>query len=52
MDASKVTDLNQIFYGLGNVITLDLSNWDTRNVTNMNNMFWVCDNIETIYASS
>ena len=31
--------------------TLDLSSFDTSNVTNMHAMFYNCNNLKTIYAS-
>ena len=40
-----------MFYGCSALKTLDLSNFDTKNVTNMQSMFNGCSALTTIYAS-
>ena len=40
-----------MFYRCFGLTSLDLSNFDTRNVTNMKSMFYYCENLTTIYAS-
>ena len=41
--------MNYMFYHSG-LTSLDLSNFDTANVTNMTYMFYACDKLKTIYA--
>ena len=43
--------MNYMFNGCSNLTTLDLSNFDTSNVTRMEAMFANCSKLETIYAS-
>ena len=40
-----------MFYGCSALKTLDVSNFDTKNVTNMQSMFNGCSALTTIYAS-
>ena len=40
--------MNGMFYGCSNLTSLDLSNFDTSNVTNMTYMFRGCVNLKTI----
>ena len=42
----------QMFYNLVNIIEIDLSNFDTSEVTNMNGMFSECKNLEKINFGS
>ena len=39
LDTSKVTNMSNMFDGLGKLTNLDLTHFDTRNVTNMSRMF-------------
>ncbi|MCI8567872.1 MAG: BspA family leucine-rich repeat surface protein [Bacilli bacterium] len=39
INTSYVTDMMQMFTGLKNITSLNLSGWDVSNVTNMENMF-------------
>ena len=41
-----------LFYGLTNIASIDLSNFDTSNVTNMSSMFGSCPNLITIEGLS
>ena len=40
--------MRSIFYNCTNLTSLDVSNWETGNVTNMNGMFNSCDKLETL----
>ena len=49
LDTSKVTDMSFMFYGNNNVSSIDISNFNTSNVTNMNYMFaylYKCKNVK------
>ncbi len=48
LNTSEVTDMSEMFWGCTALTSIDLSNFDTRNVTNMYGMFSDCDNLETI----
>ena len=37
-----------MFYGCQNITNLDLSSFDTKNVTNMSGMFFICQNITNL----
>ena len=50
-NTSKVTSMGGMFYS-SNVVLLDLSSFDTRNVTDMSYMFRYCGDLTTIYASA
>lgn len=50
-DFSKVTNAYRMFY-FGGYTTLDLSNFDTSNVTNMKNMFGYCKRLTTIIVDT
>ena len=39
------------FYGCSSLTTLDLSSWNTKKSTDLNQMFYYTTNLETIYAS-
>ena len=41
-DSSKVVDMSRMLHGLFNLKTLDLTNFNTSLVTNMENMFYDC----------
>ena len=45
---NKIKSCYQMFYNLENIIEIDLSNFDTSEVTNMNGMFRECKNLEKI----
>ena len=45
---NALTDCIRMFYGLLNIIEIDLSNFDLSKVTKMNMMFRNCDNLEYI----
>ena len=38
--------MRNMFYGCYSLISLDLSNFNTQNVTNMNLMFYFCDSLK------
>ena len=42
----------QMFYGCINLITIDVSEWDTSRVTNMSCMFYVCNKIKVLDLSN
>ena len=44
----SITDCSYMFYKCGNIINIDLSNFDTTNVTNMSNMFAFCYLLRTL----
>lgn len=48
----KPTSTEALFYSLVNVTKIDLSNFDTSNVTNMSNMFGACSKLNTLEISS
>ena len=41
-----------MFWNAKNLNVIDLSNWDTRKVTDMEDMFINCKELKTIYASN
>ena len=41
-----------MFFGCNNLTTLDLSNFDTKNVTDMQSMFNICNNLTTLNLSN
>ena len=45
---NKIDSLNGFFEGCSNIISLDLSNFDSSNVTSMKNMFAGCDKLKEI----
>lgn len=49
---SKLKNTNNMFAYCSNLTELDLSSWNTSNVTNMAAMFYNCPNLKTIYASA
>ncbi|MBR7091069.1 MAG: BspA family leucine-rich repeat surface protein, partial [Clostridia bacterium] len=42
----------QMFFNCANLVTLDLSNWNTSNITNMNSMFSLSSKLTTIYVGN
>ena len=49
---SEVTDMESLFQGCMSLTTLDLTFFDTHQVTNMDYMFWECQHLQTIYVGS
>lgn len=47
MDTSHVTDMSFLFRGC-KVVQLDISSWDTRNVTNMFQIFFLCSKLTSL----
>ena len=43
-----VGNMRNMFYNCSNLSSLDLSSWDTSNVTDMNNLFGFCDKLTTV----
>lgn len=52
LNLSSVTSLAGLFMSNGLLTTLDLSTFDTKNVTNMSSMFAGCSSLKTIYVGS
>ena len=51
INTHNVIDMNQLFYVCPSLIELDLSNWDTSNVTIMDYMFYGSYNIKNLNLS-
>ena len=49
---SEVTNMQSLFQNCQSLTTLDLSTFDTQNVTDMSYMFWGCRNLQHIYVGS
>ena len=49
IDTSKITDMNSLFmqFSLYDLSKLDISLWNTHNVTNMRSMFFGCTNFNS-----
>ena len=47
LDISELDDLSYIFHG-SDIEVVDISGWDTSNVTTMENMFSFCDKLKNI----
>lgn len=47
---ADIYGLQNMFYGCSSLTTLDLSSFNTSTVDNMNQMFFNCENLETIYV--
>ena len=47
-----IKDCSHMFYGCKNIINIDLSSFNSKNVTNMSFMFYDCINLEKINLSS
>ena len=43
--------MSGMFYGCNNLTNIDLSNFDTKNVTDMNAIFYGCNNLTNIDLS-
>ena len=43
-----MTDCSFMFYGCKNIINIDLSSFNTQNVTNMGCMFFDCSNLKEV----
>ena len=52
LDVSAATNLRCMFQNCLNLKTLDLSSFDTKNVTDYYQMFLQCSKLETIYVST
>lgn len=50
VNTSQVTDMTSVFFGCGQLKELDLSEFDTRNVTHMDWMFYQCWELTTIFV--
>ena len=48
LDTSNVTIMTSMFSGYVGLISLDLTEWDTSKVTDMNGMFYRCNNLKEI----
>ena len=44
----RMKDTSFMFYGCNNIISIDLSSFNTQNVTNMSGMFYGCTNLTKI----
>ena len=49
---NKIKDCSYMFYECSNITNIDLSCFDTKNVTNMSYMFFNCSNLKNIDLSS
>ena len=49
---SKLRNMSYIFYGCNSLTNIDLSNFNTQNVTNMSYMFWGCNALTNIDLSN
>ena len=49
---SGTKNCSYMFYKCDSLATLDLSNFDTSNVTNMSNMFNSCNKLKSLYVSN
>ena len=50
-DTSNITNMNSMFEGCTNLITLDISNFNTSKVTDMNSVFSGCSSLTTLNVS-
>ena len=48
----KVINMSSMFDNCSSLTSLDLSNWDTSNVTNMKNMFGYCNSLTSLDVSN
>ena len=48
----QMQDCSFMFFGCNNLIDIDLSSFDTQNVTNIGGMFYNCNNLKRINLSS
>ena len=49
---NPLKDCSYMFYGGDNIISIDLSSFDTKNIINMKNMFMFCINLKSIDLSN
>ena len=49
---NPLKDCSYMFYGCDNIIGIDLSSFDTKNIINMKNMFMFCINLKSIDLSN
>ncbi len=49
---SEVTDMESLFQGCLSLTKIDLTGFDTHQVTNMDYMFWECQHLQTIYVGN
>ena len=49
---NKVTDMGAMFYQCTNLTSVDVSNWDTKNVAIMSYMFQNCNNLPSLDLSN
>ena len=49
---NPLKDCSYMFYGCDNIISIDLSSFDTKNIINMKNMFMFCINLKSIDLSN
>lgn len=52
LNTEGVDDMYRMFYGCRGLTSLDLSTWNTANVTRTTQMFYDCNNLRTIYVGS
>jgi surface protein len=50
LNTSQVKSMHWMFFECSSLSSLDLSNFDTRNVTDMSGMFQFCESLKTIYV--
>lgn len=48
IDVSGIDNFDGLFGFENEIETIDLTGWDTSNVTNMNNMFWYCKKLKEV----
>jgi len=51
IDTSATTDMSLMFYGMRDLITLDLSSWNVENVTRMDSMFEETRDLQSLNLS-
>lgn len=49
---SEVTGMQNLFQGCMSLTALDLTTFNTQNVTDMSYLFWECRNLQTVYVGS
>ena len=49
---TRLKDCSYMFYGCDNIVKIDLSNFESHNVTNMDEMFCGCNNLSVLDLSS
>ena len=48
IDTSEITDMNNAFSSYDKIKKIDISKWNVSNVINMEDMFYLCENLESI----